>query len=47
MTKLQARHLILVLCAKCIAFKLRREGNTYVIAFDMKHAMVVKEAIGD
>jgi hypothetical protein len=47
MTKSQARALILVLSAKRISFKLRRDNNLYIVSFDRKHAQNIKQAIGD
>ena len=46
MTKAQARQLILVLSAKRIPFRLRREQSSYIVAFDQRHVAQIALAIG-
>jgi hypothetical protein len=45
-TKAQARQLIVILAMKRIAFKLRREGNSYIVTFPQAEALAVAKAIG-
>ncbi len=46
MTKLAARTLLLVLVAKGIPYRLRRENNLYLIVYDTKWRHEVGQATG-
>lgn len=47
MTRKLTRQLVILLSAKRIPFKIKREGSLYTISFDQTYLLLVKQALGE